>query len=432
MSSFQLGLIGVFSFFIVVAILIFTGILPGFGPGSGDYGGEVVLWGTLPENKIRTTLEQFNQNNKNLFVLTYEQKDKQTFETELVEALASGAGPDLVLLSQDLIVKDENKLYEIPFSSFSERNFRDTFIEEGELYVTDTGIIALPFSVDPIVMYWNRDILSSVGIANPPRYWDEFLNFVPEVAIVDDNSNINRAAVALGEFQNVSHAKDIIAALILQTGNNIVERSNEGLRVTLNQSSNLSADPAVSAFNFFMQFANPTKPLYTWNKSLPSSRDMFVAENLAIYFGYASELPSLVAQNPHLNFDVARLPQVDGGNIATFGAMYGIAITEKSIKPDVAFRVGKLITDEDFIGAISGIFGTPPVRRSLLAASGDDAYKTVFYDAALVSRGWLDPNPTESSIIFQTMINNVTSGRMRVSEAVSVAHEQLVRLLPNI
>ena len=57
----------------------------------------------------------------------------------------------------------------------SERDFKNTYIEEGELYLAANGILGLPITVDPMVMYWNRDIFSSAAIAAPPSYWDEFL-----------------------------------------------------------------------------------------------------------------------------------------------------------------------------------------------------------------------------------------------------------------
>jgi ABC-type glycerol-3-phosphate transport system substrate-binding protein len=31
----------------------------------------------------------------------------------------------------------------------------------------------MPLFVDPIVLYYNKDILSNEGIVNPPRTWDE-------------------------------------------------------------------------------------------------------------------------------------------------------------------------------------------------------------------------------------------------------------------
>ena len=76
-------------------------------------------------------------------------------------------------MAQDGIVRNQDKIIEIPYDTISGRDFKNTFIEEGEMYLTENGVLGLPFTIDPMVMYWNRDIFQSVGIANPPEFWDE-------------------------------------------------------------------------------------------------------------------------------------------------------------------------------------------------------------------------------------------------------------------
>lgn len=44
--------------------------------------------------------------------------------------------------------------------------------------MTKDSIIAFPLTIDPLVMYWNRDILSNAGIVKPPAYWDEIYSIV--------------------------------------------------------------------------------------------------------------------------------------------------------------------------------------------------------------------------------------------------------------
>ena len=158
MSNFQIALITTFVIFTVVAVLIFTGAIPGFKAPEGGYGGEVVVWGTFPKLKLSSAIDAFNQQNKALFSLAYEEKNKDSFERELLEALASGRGPDIFFLTQDMVLKHKDKVLLVPFETLTEREFKDTFTEEGELYLTLEGVLALPLSVDPLVMYWNRDI----------------------------------------------------------------------------------------------------------------------------------------------------------------------------------------------------------------------------------------------------------------------------------
>lgn len=431
MSTFQLSLTIAFVIFITLAVLIFTGILPGFGGSARNFAGEIVLWGTISEDKLRPMTEQFNNDHRDEFTIKYVEKDTATFESELISALAAGSGPDIFMLPQDFIVRHSDKVFPIPYKSINERAFKDTFIEEGELYMAPDGIIALPFTVDPLVMYWNRDIFSGAGVARTPEYWDEFLTIAPLMTKKDTAGNITQATVAFGEFANVDHAKEILVTLVLQTGDKMAVRGSEGLEIAFGQSVDQADRPAESAVRFYAEFANPAQPVYSWNRSLPSSRDIFIAGDLGVYFGLASELSDIVTKNPHLNFDIAPMPQIRGNTArVTFGDMQAIAVAKNSAKTEAAFQVAYLLTGKDISDEIGKVFKLPPPRRDILAVKQTDSFNSVFYDSALMARGWLDPAPKETYAILKDMTEGISSGRFRVSEAVSQASAEMRRFTP--
>lgn len=408
---------------IIVSVLVFSGILPWFGGSRVEFGGEVVLWGTLSEKQIKDTLDVFNEEYEASFVLNYVEKDKDNFDNELVEALASGVGPDLIILPQDLIVRHSNKIFTIPFDSYPLRTFKDNFIQEGELYLSADGVLALPIFIDPIVMYWNRDIFSSAGIARVPLYWDELLTLAPTLSTYDDVGNILRSTVSFGEFVNINNAKDILSMLILQTGNEIVRVGERGYEVSI------SGGDTESALRFYTQFADSAKKTYSWNRSLPLAVDFFASGKLAIYFGYASELSDIVIKNPHLNFDVAEVPQIRDGDIkATFADVSGIAVLKSSGNISTAFRAAFALSGSNFIGNISRSIKLAPSLRSLLSSDTSDPYDPVFYKSALFSKAFLDPFPRETDKIFQRMIEGVTSGKVNEAGAINRAEQELKRL----
>src|SRR6185436_13944341 len=120
MSTFQLTLIGIFIFALVVGVLIFAGILPGFRPPTGGVGGTVVLWGTIPQDTFGQTFEKFRDAHKGDFTLVYEAKNPNTFDATLIDALAAGTGPDLVMMPASSMVRELNKIQPIPYESYSE------------------------------------------------------------------------------------------------------------------------------------------------------------------------------------------------------------------------------------------------------------------------------------------------------------------------
>ena len=428
MSNFQVAILGIFGFFIIVAVLIFSGIIPGLGGSKGSVAGEVVLWGTIPSNQISGLMEDFNRQYKPLSV-TYIEKNQSSFDKDLVEALASGIGPDIIMLSRELIYRHADKVYPIPYATLSERAFKDTFVEEGELYLTSVGILALPFRLDPMVMYYNRNILSGAGISLPPSSWEEVFSIAPKLVTKDQSGNITQSAVSFGEFRNVNYAKDILVLLTMQAGNPIVEKSGGGFKAVFGDTFGFSLKPADEALRYYTNFSNPVQPVYSWSRSLPNSRDAFLSGSLAFYFGYASELLGLRSQNPHLNFDVAKVPQTKGASAkVTIGRIDGLSVMKSSKNISAALQTVTLMTGPDTSFKLAQNTSLPPPRRDLLANKPSDAYMNVFFDSALMSRGWIDPAPASTSAIFQSLIESVASGRLRVSEAVMNANSELARL----
>jgi ABC-type glycerol-3-phosphate transport system substrate-binding protein len=281
-----------------------------------------------------------------------------------------------------------------------------------------------------MVMYWNRNMFSAGDIARPPAYWDEFLTISPILSKRNDANDILKSAVAFGEFRNVTHAKDILSLLILQTGNPIIglHKESDGtitLVPTLKESEgNIPA--ADEAFRFYTDFADPGKPVYSWNRSLSESKNAFLSQDLAIYFGYASELGDIRTKNPNLNFDVTRVPQVrDLPFKSTFGKMLGVAVMKTSSNKPAAFFMAGLLTAPKFNKEISNDLHLPPVQRILLAKAPPDPFMKVFYDSALVSKAWLDTNPGKTYVIFQTAIDSIIAGKARIQDAVQRAQAEI-------
>ncbi|MBI2475977.1 MAG: extracellular solute-binding protein [Candidatus Taylorbacteria bacterium] len=410
----------------VFALAIIAGVIVLATTKSANRGNSfpVVIWGTMPVAEFNNAVADLKQGKAGL-KLTYIEKKPESFDQGLIEALASGVGPDAILLPQDLIMRYRGKVLPLSYSSMSLPTFKNTFIQEAELYLDDAGIIALPFAVDPLVMYWNRDLLINAGLSLPPAFWNEFIALAPKLTVKDKNLNILKSAVALGEFRNITNAKEIIAALLMQTGNPITAYGPAGLEVKLTPPTL----GTVGALNFYTDFANPVKPDYAWNRALSNSREMFTAGDLAFYFGFASEIAKIRDKNPNLNFDVTFFPQPKGASVAlTFGRMQGLAVLKNSGNAVGALQAAVAITGPGPLGRLSQATGLPPVRRAMLAPSPNDPYQTIFYNSAVRARAWLDPNPAASQAVFQSMIESVTGGELEVGRAISVAGQNLIGL----
>jgi ABC-type glycerol-3-phosphate transport system substrate-binding protein len=420
---FNLIAIAVAMAFTLVGVLMLAGVIPGLKGGGRGEEVELTFWGTIPAEKLNFLLSEFNGENQGDFSLKYIEKNSAAYESELIDALAAGRGPDIWLLSQDLIFKYSDKVFILPFESFSQRLFKNTFIEEGELYMSQDGIISFPLIVDPMILYWNRDFFSASGISSPPRFWDEFLAYSQSLTR-KEGGNIIQSGAAFGEFKNIDYAKDILSFLILQAGNPIVD--SKSAKTVLTESFGASVNPAESALRFFADFSDPSKVSYSWNRSLPSSKNAFIAGILAMYFGYAGEYDNIQEKNPHLNFDISEVPQIrEGISKATFGRMQALAVSKSSVNLKKAFGAVFKLIDKKWAGKFAETLYLPPVRRDLLAQNVQDPALAVFYKAAIQSKAWLDPEPQKTYKIFEDAVEAVITGKKKISDAVKDANKKL-------
>ncbi len=426
MSLFQGIVIGVCVVSIIFGVVIF-GLVSNEQSGSSA---AVVMWGTVPESDFGELANALSNQNAVLPVV-YSYHDPETFDRDLLEALASGVGPDLVLLPHEEIFKIKNRLLTIPFKSYPLRDYKDTFIEQSEIFVMKDGIIAVPYSIDPIVMYWNRTMFTKAGIPGVPKYWDDVVQIVPRLSEKDSTGTLRKSALTLGEFSNISYAKEILATLLMQSGSRIVEQDDLGPVAVLDEHGVYALSPAETAVSFFSQFGNPAKPLYSWSKAFPNSIEHFAQGDVAMLFAKASDIQRIQDKNINLNFDVAEfpVPRDDGAGSQTFGSLYGIGIISNSQNTGGAFNVIIELTNSNTMSMIQSINQLPPVRRDIIALGSDDAFQSVFYKAALRSRAWFDPDYDLTYAILRDMVESVVSGKSSITGSTKEADERLDELL---
>jgi ABC-type glycerol-3-phosphate transport system substrate-binding protein len=428
MTPFQLIVTGIFGAFIIIGVGVFA-LFGGLGGGGGA--GPVTVWGTLSGTQMESLLITLRATDKTLQDVTYIEKSPESYEQELVSAMAAGRGPDLFFVSHEEMTAFADKVLTIPYSIVSQREFTTTFVDEGRLFLSGEGALALPVTIDPLVMYWNRDLFASAGVPAAPQYWNDFLTLAPRLTAYDTASAVRRSAAALGEWQNIANAKAILSALFLQAGVPVVAVGESGAYSALAMLPEGAVEaPAQSALRFYTEFGNPSKSVYSWNRSLPEAQTAFAAGDVGVYFGFASEYEIIRQRNPNLNLGVELLPQIQGaGTAATYGALAGVAVARTAQKPQGAAAVAQRLAGQEVGLYLRGQMGLIPARREFAIGSEESAAASVFAQSALIARGWLDPNPTETDTIFRTMVESVSSGRATPAEAVNDASRLLDDLL---
>jgi multiple sugar transport system substrate-binding protein len=430
LKPFQLIIMGIFGAVALLGLFLFANF-QGFSNGVKPVG-PVTIWGTLSGEAVTMSINSLKQTHPEYGSVTYIARPQASFNADLAEAIASGAGPDLIILSQEELLDARNKLSVIPSSSISERTFRDTYLPISELFLTQGGTYGIPFVVDPLMLFYNRPVLASSGAARPPSTWEAVTGLAASVNRQTEAQTITRSLIALGTYENVDNARGILSLLFLQSGYGITEPTATGYRSTLTKSTQQSFGimPSESALNFYTEFANPAKTVYSWNRSLPKSREAFLSGDLALYLGFASERASLEEANPNLDFDMAPSPSPStAATRIAFGRVYAFAIPKSSKNASGAYRTAIGLSGKEALPQIAHELGMAPAQRALLAPQEGDLYEPVYFPEVLIADAWLSPGPTKTDTIFATMVGNVISGRESVRDALYVADQALTAAL---
>jgi len=408
----------------LLAILIFSGRLPIGKSSSNAPTGDVVMWGVFPDSEIASVIQPFNAKAKT-YRINYTYVSPTDFEHKLVEALASGVGPDLILAPYQIILSQQTRVTPYPVTSLTETTYKNTYINGAGIFWTPFGALALPVAVEPTVLFFNRTLFAKHGILTPPTYWDEITQIVPKLTVEDGNGNFFESGIALGTA-TVPYMKDIVMAMVTQLKQTpVLANYNADGTFSYNFLANNPVDetsqvqPLSNIMRFVTEFSDPMKITYAWNQFSGNATDAFVAEKLAMYIGYAGEFPVLRSQNPKMDIDMTYLPQARGyGTFSTGMRLYGIATMRQAKNITGAYAVESAFSGKDWSPQLASIVGATPARIDYFSTPGL-AINEVLMNSLLISRGWYDINVLTTDGFMAQMFYGITSGKQGVNDAVS-------------
>jgi ABC-type glycerol-3-phosphate transport system substrate-binding protein len=392
----------------------------------------LVIWGPVfgSDNTMSDALKEIAGHDESLKTVTYVVKNPLTMYADLVEAVAEGHAPDLLLFDGSALLELRTQLLPISYQSLSLRQYRDTYVEGAEIFALTDNIYALPLLVDPLVLYWNRDLFTNSLVTQVPADWDTFVQVAPRLSSIEQGADLKQAGVAFGEYDNVMHAREILSALLMQTGDPIVNYNGKVYKSVMKDPTTVGSDPTL-ALEFYTDFSNPRKTVYSWNKTFDRSREAFAANKVAMYGGFASEALVLASINPNLNFDVALWPQSARSNTkVTYGKFYGLAVVKNSAHVNKAISVLQTFTAPEATKVWSKYAHIPSTRRSMLGGIPTDPFAEVLARSAIISRSWLAPHiggPVDD--IFSQLVNDITTGKELPNIAMRRASDGLQLLL---
>lgn len=441
---------------LIVSSVVLSGC--GFKTANEKYSVTLEVWGTFDDSEVHDQIfADYKKLNPYIKEIKYKKFNVDTYKQDLLDALASGKGPDIFLIRNSWVPAFQDKIVAAPPTFADEKAYKEAFVDvvASDFMGPDKKIYGAPLSVDSLALYYNKDIFTAAGILTPPATWEEFAQDAAKLTKIDTFGNITQSGAAIGTSYNINRSTDVLTAMMLQSGMTLQNNNNTGINFR-------KGEPALS---FYTQFANSQSTAYTWNTRQHYSIDAFYEGQAAMMVNYSWHYNTLIHKNAKLNIGVALLPQFEQGVKANYANYWGYVVAKnKSFGPEItdpmaqdklrvheAWQFLKYFTmpNGKSMTFINGLSGTtkdipltsdpaqvylnqtkkPAARRDLLELQRRDIVMGPFAEGNIIAKNWIQNDPEAVEAIFAEVIDSVNRGASTVEAALDVAGNRIGYLM---
>jgi multiple sugar transport system substrate-binding protein len=252
---------------------------------------------------------------------------REQADEALAQQRQAGTAPDAFLASlDDLPDLVETKAVRQLDELLGERHvdFGDGYQRDSlEAFSADDALQCMPVDVSPLVVYFNRDLVSLAGLTGPGER-----PITPEGGWSIDQFKAAAQQATRGRVRGVYVAPDLaqVAPFIWSGGGHVVDDLESPTTLTLADGT------SASALEKLLEVVR--NPQTTFNQAQIARRSAvqrFKTGSLAMMLGYRDLTPELRMQ-VNLRFDVMPLPKV--GTRATSGRSTGLCLSSTSEHPE--------------------------------------------------------------------------------------------------
>jgi len=390
------------------------------------------IWGILDNSQTFLPIINNFQKQYPYISINYSLKDKNTYHEDLLRAFGDNEAPDMFMLWNSNIPYYQNKISSLDLKKDKDLNLLDlnqTYpqIAKDELLKNDY-LFGIPLYIDNLALYYNKDIFNYYNIALPPATWEEVLNLIPRLRRINNQGQITRAAIALGTPYNVQWNFDIISALMMQYGSDIVDIDQKQTTFKYDiLSNNKKIVPGEEALKFYTQFSDPRSSYYTWNDNFANSVIAFSKGETVMFIGYNQAQKIIKEYNPNLNYGIASLPQFDNNssNKINYGDTMSLVVSQNSKYSKACWQFLKFLAQKNVSEFYYVQTKNPPARSDLIQNYINEPVNGIFIRQILTSQNWYQYNFQEITKIFQEMIEDITNKGKSPIQAIITATDRI-------
>lgn len=278
--------------------------------------------------------------------INYTKKDIASYEQDIENAYGDGKSPNIYLINNywleryveslapltdslaaidgyGLTTREEMQKAYPPYvladAVYGEKDLQDLINGGGQVY-------AIPTYSDTLALYYNKDLFQKAGIEKVPATWEELKAATKKLTATGKKDTITQSGIALGSGKNANRSCDIYALLALQGGSKVINAQGEtdfNKKIAIQTSSGtIEREPGLTALQFYMEFSDPNKEIYSWNGTFADSVQAFADGKTAMMINYSYQIPNLLALRPELNYGIAPVPQLPNSTPITLSNVW--------------------------------------------------------------------------------------------------------------
>lgn len=338
--------------------------------------------------------------------LTIEQQPWEGRDEKIATAIASGQGPDLVLLTPDQTLQYQ-ATGGLKAVDGAVEDDRDAFLPSAlEVVTFEDELYGVPIYHTSTTAAYNMAAFEAAGITEPPTTWDDVLAAAPALAAngvaVMDYSGSPEMTLNLSFYPLLWQAG---GSVFTEDGSDVAFDGPEGLAalqflLDLQAQGGLPADAATKAN------AVDGGPLGTGTAAMGYALTATDIEHLRA--GVGAE--NVVVGEP-----------LTGEEQVSFGIPGVLALTSISDDDDAAYEVASFIASPEVSARLNEAAGTFPARTDVDAPTGDDAL-TALNDALQYARpGEVTPSARQVMAVLSTQLQAALQGSKSAEDALADA-----------
>lgn len=375
-------------------------------------------------------IAEFEEEHPNI-TIDYQTIPNTEFGTKMLTSLSTGAGPDVInmddaALRGDYIPKElVSPIDPKAFGADAVEGVAGEYIDgaldgatggEGEVYGVPSEFNGTAFAI-------NTKHFEDAGLDPnaPPETWDDVIDYGEQLNQAGHDQAFNFLYLHEGWYYNQ------LSALLNQTGGQLISEDGETAQTT--------DEKNVAALELWVELARTSgiaDPSSSSREATAPYTDLATGtQSMAIVYPWAMEQIEQSNPETYKNLKVVPLPQLSGGEPATFGYGYYWAVNSASEHPDEAWEFiayladnsPRWLSDVSFIQPVSDWAESPEAKELPAIDVWEQSYADVQF--AEVNTRHLN----EVKVALMNAINSAVFDGKPPEEALKAAGDEIQRSL---